>query len=205
MAISVKDIQEKEFSTQAVDGYNAEQVDDFLDAIAEQMSTLIRENLALGGQVKQLEESVKAAETAKTELEQKLPDYNENGYFRNLESAMRESLIGAQRIADETVTEAQKKAQQATDSANASAEKTISEANALAEKTVTEAKAEAEKTLSDANDRAKLITDEADKAVSELKAEAAQLRQFADSYRASFQKLLDDQLAALKESQEALK
>ena len=31
MAISVRDIQEKEFATQATGGYNIEQVDDFLD------------------------------------------------------------------------------------------------------------------------------------------------------------------------------
>ena len=35
MAISVKDIQEKQFSTQASNGYNVEQVDDFLDELAE--------------------------------------------------------------------------------------------------------------------------------------------------------------------------
>ena len=37
MAISVKDIQEKEFPTQA-NGYAVEQVDDFLDEIAAQTS-----------------------------------------------------------------------------------------------------------------------------------------------------------------------
>ena len=40
MAITVKDIQEKEFGTQASGGYNIEQVDDFLDEISEQMAAL---------------------------------------------------------------------------------------------------------------------------------------------------------------------
>ena len=61
MAISVKDIQEKEFSTQAADGYNVEQVDDFLDELAEQLGTMIRESLALTNQVKQLESELAAA------------------------------------------------------------------------------------------------------------------------------------------------
>ena len=68
MAISVKDIQEKEFPTQA-NGYAVEQVDDFLDEIAAQLGTLIRENLALAGHVKKLEEELdesrKTAEEAK--------------------------------------------------------------------------------------------------------------------------------------------
>ena len=38
MAISVKDIQEKQFPTQASDGYNVEQVDEFLDEIADQLA-----------------------------------------------------------------------------------------------------------------------------------------------------------------------
>ena len=46
MAISVKDIKEKDFSSQK-HGYSIEEVDDFLDEIADQVSELIRENLAL--------------------------------------------------------------------------------------------------------------------------------------------------------------
>ena len=130
MAITVRDIQEKEFSTQAANGYDVEQVDDFLDELAEQLGAMMRESAALKEQVKALETSLAAAEATNAEMEKKLPDYNENGYFKNLESAMRESLIGAQRIADETVSEANKKAQQAIDDANAQAEKAVTEMKA---------------------------------------------------------------------------
>lgn len=183
MAISVKDIQEKEFSTQASGGYNVEQVDDFLDELAEQLGTLARENLALSGQVKQLEEDLSAANAQKAELENKTPDYNEGDYFKNLESAMRESLIGAQRIADETVSEANKKAQQTIDDANA----------------------QAEKTLADANAQADAISESAKKAVAEMNAEAERLQSVVNAYRANFKKLLDEQLAALHASDALLK
>lgn len=183
MAISVKDIQEKEFATQAANGYNVEQVDDFLDELAEQLGSMIRENLALNGQVRELQEALAAARTEKTEMEKKLPDYNENGYFRNLESAMRESLIGAQRIADETITEANKKAQQ----------------------TVADANAKAEKTVADANAHAEAVTASAEKTVAEMKAESDRLHAVVDAYRASFKKLLDEQLAALTANEALLK
>ena len=55
MPISVRDIQEKEFSRQKRDGYNIEEVDDFLDEISDQLSVLIRENMALAEQVKTLQ------------------------------------------------------------------------------------------------------------------------------------------------------
>lgn len=183
MAISVKDIQEKEFSTQAADGYNVEQVDDFLDELADQMGNMIRESLSLSSQVKQLEEALAAEKAQRADMEKKLPDYNENGYFRNLESAMRESLVGAQRIADETISEANKKAQQ-----------TVADANAKAEQTVADAKANAE-----------AITAAAQKAVSDLNAEQERLHAVVDAYRANFKKLLDEQFAALKNSEALLK
>ena len=183
MAISVKDIQEKEFSTQAADGYNVEQVDDFLDELAEQLGSMIRESLALSTQVKQLESELAAVKAEKAAMEKKLPDYNENGYFRNLESAMRESLIGAQRIADETITEANKKAQQ----------------------TVADANAQAEKTIADANEQAEAATARAEKAVSELKAEEERLRAVVVAYRDNFQKLLTEQLDALTAGEALLK
>ena len=102
MAISVKDIQEKVFPTQPTGGYNIEQVDDFLDEISEQLGALVRENIALNSELSKLSDALEEKERALTEAQAKTPDYNEAGYFKNLESAMRESLIGAQRLADET-------------------------------------------------------------------------------------------------------
>ena len=183
MAISVKDIQEKVFPTQTAGGYDIEQVDDFLDEIAESLSALIRENLALTAQVTKLDEALTAKEaelSAKdTELAEavaKTPDYNEAGYFKNLESAMRESLIGAQRLADET-----------TAAAKAEADRMVSEAAALAEKTVSDAKAEAA-----------AVTERATVAAAEMKTEFESLKASAETYRASFRKLLEEQLQALK-------
>lgn len=183
MAISVKDIQEKEFATVAENAYDAIQVDDFLDELAEQLGAIMRENLALNNQVKELQAALAAAEAAKEEAEKKAPDYNESAYLKNLESAMRESLIGAQRIADETIAEANKKAQQTIDDSNAQAEKAVADATA----------------------HAKAITDAAEKAVAEMKAESDRLHAVVDAYRANFKKMLDEQLAALKAGEALLK
>ena len=179
MAISVKDIQEKEFSTVSENGYDMEQVDDFLDELAEQLGAMIRENLSLSTQVTELQAALATAQAANAEMEKKLPDYNETGYFKNLESAMRESLIGAQRIADETVTEANRKAQQ----------------------TIEDAKTQAEQTVAEADASAKTITETAKQTVSDLTAEAERLRGVIDTYKAGFKKLVDEQLAALANSE----
>ena len=177
MAISVRDIQEKEFATQAKGGYSVEEVDDFLDEIADQLSALIRENLDLNKQVKALEEDVEAAKKAAAEAEAKTPEYNEKGYFDNLQAAMREAIIGAQRIADETVAEAKTQADQMK-----------AEAREQADATVGQAKTEAEKITADAKGR-----------LESLEQQYEALKASAKSFKADFGRILEEQTALLKD------
>lgn len=176
MPISVKDIQEKVFPTQPSNGYDVEQVDDFLDEIAEQLSALIRENLLLKGQANKLEEELSAKERELKEALARTPDYNEEGYFKNLQSAMRDSLISAQRVADETTTAAKEQS-----------DKMVANAKAQAEKLVADAKAEADR-----------MTASAVSAADAAKAEYDSLKAAADNYRGAFRKLVEEQLQVLK-------
>ena len=189
MAISVRDIQEKEFGTQASGGYNIEQVDDFLDEIAEQMATLVRENLELNKQIKSLETDVKAARLAAEAAEAKTPDYNEKSYFENLQNAMRESLIGAQRIADETLEEANRKAQ-----------KTVSDAQAKADQLTVSAREKADALLNQAKEESEQITADAQGRVETLEKRFDALKAAATNYKAEFSRILDQQATALRES-----
>lgn len=134
MAISVRDIQEKEFAIQAKNGYNVEEVDDFLDEIAEQLAALVRENVELKKQAADLEAEVDAARKAAEEAEKKTPEYNEKSYFDNLQKSMREAMIGAQRIADETKAEAEAQAAQTRAEAEDQANATLNKAQADAER-----------------------------------------------------------------------
>lgn len=141
MAISVKDIKEKDFTAQK-HGYSIEEVDDFLDEIADQVSELIKDNFALKDQLKAAQEAV-PAETVVVEKETK-PEFDDTGYFKNLENAMRESLINAQRIAEETrkkaddeasamIADATNRAEAITADAKAEVEACKAEAQALRE------------------------------------------------------------------------
>ena len=189
MAISVRDIQEKEFGTQASGGYNIEQVDDFLDEISEQMAALVRENLELNNQIKALEGDVKAAREAAEAAEAKTPDYNEKGYFDNLQNAMRESLIGAQRIADETMEEANRKAQ-----------KTVGDAQVQADQITVAAKEKADAMVNQAKQDAEQITADAQGRVETLETRFEALKTAASNYKAEFTRILDQQATALRES-----
>ena len=189
MAISVRDIQEKEFGTQASGGYNIEQVDDFLDEISEQMAALVRENLELNRQIKALEADVQAARTATEAAEAKTPDYNEKSYFQNLQNAMRESLIGAQRIADETLEDANRKAQ-----------KTVGDAQVQADQITVSAREKADALVSQAQREAEELTADAKTRVETLEARYEALKASAAGFKAEFSRMLDQQATALRES-----
>lgn len=186
MAITVKDIHEKEFSKQ-VRGYSIDEVDDFLDELAEQMEVMIKEN----------REALAEAEAAKAELAQLKAEkpatvaapivvaeepksivavapaqpvqqsaaIDEPQYFKNLETTLRETLISAQRLADETVADARKKA------------------NAM---------------IASAEEQAANVTAAAKAEVETHKSEAEELKKAAEDYRARFLRLLEDQAHILK-------
>ena len=171
MAITIKDIHEKEFTKQ-VRGYSIDEVDDFLDELADQMEAMIKENRELAAQVEELKNAAPAAEpvavpvaTPVAEAPQTAPLMDEPQYFKNLETTLRETLINAQRLADETVAEARKKA----NSVLASAEEQAASITA-------NAKAEAETT----------------------RAETVELKATAEDYRARFISLLQEQAKLLK-------
>jgi len=177
MAISVRDIQEKEFATQLKNGYNVEEVDDFLDEIAEQLSALVRENLELKKQAAELEADVAAAKKAAEEAEKRTPDYNEKGYFDNLQKSMREAMIGAQRIADETKAEAEAQAAQ-----------TKAEAEALADATLTKAQADADR-----------ITGGAQAKLDALNEQYEAMKAAAKAFKADFSGILEAGSALLRD------
>ena len=170
MAISVRDIQEKEFAIQAKNGYNVEEVDDFLDEIAEQMAALVRENLEMKKQAAEMEAELEAAK-------KQTPDYNEKVYFENLQKSMREAMIGAQRIADQTKAEAEAQAAQ-----------TKAEAEELANATLAKAQADADRITGGAQAKLDALTEQYEA-----------MKAAAKAFKADFSGILEAGTALLKD------
>lgn len=203
MAITVREIRDKVFTRQ-VRGYNIDEVDDFLDELANQMDTLIRENRDMLVQIQNAENApAKEAPVATSEpvvvqsapvtpvipaapvapvapaapvgqvAAASQPDAMEDtGYFKNLETTLRETLLNAQRIADETVAEARKKANQM---------------------------------LANAEEKASAITAAAKVEAEAAHAEAEEVRKACEEYRGRFMRLVEDQLHVLKADEDLFK
>lgn len=87
--LTPQEVSEHAFAKAGFGGYNMAMVDEFLDQLTEDYTTLYKENAALKSKMKVLVDKVEE--------------------YRSTEEAMRKALLTAQRMADEMVAEAEAK------------------------------------------------------------------------------------------------
>ncbi len=149
--ITAKDIRESTFS-RAARGYKVDEIDEYLEKVADSVEKLTEENKTL---VKKMEI-----------LASKVQEYRED------EDNIRAALITAQRSADAivkeakrsvegSVAEAETKAKAIVDDANSEASKILSDARTSAESLVEETKKKASAVLAEAKNKAETMVTEA--------------------------------------------
>ena len=90
--ITPLDIENKRFSKQMMNGYNVDEVDDFLDELTLEYGKLYKENAELKSQREDLDTDV--------------------GKYKNIETSLQNTLMMAQKTADEIKEVAKKEAEQ---------------------------------------------------------------------------------------------
>ena len=116
--ITPLDIENKRFSKQVVNGYNVEDVDDFLDELVEDY----------GKNYKDLAEANEKIEKLTNDLEQ----------YRNIEATLKNTLVVAQSTADEVKSVAKQQAEQIINDAKAQAEEILKQAKGSSERRLAE-------------------------------------------------------------------
>lgn len=104
------DIENKKFGKQMMNGYNVDEVDDFLDELTLEYGKLYKENAELKSKREELDTDV--------------------GKYKNIENSLQNTLIIAQKTADEITEVAKQQAEQIVKDAEYNAKKTIDELNA---------------------------------------------------------------------------
>ena len=110
--ITPLDIENKKFYKQMVNGYNVEEVDEFLDEVMVAYEKLYKENIELKKNAEEL--------------------HNDVGQYKNIESTLQNTLVIAQKTADEVKETAEKQARQIINEANSKAEQIVREAELAA-------------------------------------------------------------------------
>ena len=105
MDVTARHIHEKQFHD-AWRGYNQEEVDDFLDRVADQMNRLERENVALQERLRDLDQMMATSRSTEDMLKKTLV---------TAQQAAEEAIATARTKAEELVAEAEARAQRAND------------------------------------------------------------------------------------------
>jgi cell division initiation protein len=108
MDLTARDVHEKQFHD-AWRGYNQEEVDDFLDLVAENIDRLLRENESFQRRIQELDRAVSQS--------------------RNTEEMLKKTLLSAQKAANEAIATAKAKAEQLIADAEIGARRTGEEAH----------------------------------------------------------------------------
>ena len=107
--ITPLDIENKKFSRQMMNGYNVNEVDDFLDEITLDYEKLYKENAELKSSKEELNDNV--------------------GKYKTLETTLQNTLVIAQKTADEIQEVAKKQAEQIIKEAEVRAKEELQEVN----------------------------------------------------------------------------
>lgn len=102
-----QEVASHSFAKATLGGYNLAQVDEFLDALTEDFTTLYNENVILKNKLKVLSETVEE--------------------YRATESTMRKTLLAAQKMADDLVEDAKKKQAELVDEAEQNIHERVAE------------------------------------------------------------------------------
>ena len=103
------DIENKRFAKQKLGGYNVDEVDDFLDELTLEYGKLYKENAELKERREELDSDV--------------------GKYRNIENTLQNTLIMAQKTADEITSVAKQQAEQIIKDAEFSAKSSLEDLN----------------------------------------------------------------------------
>ncbi len=150
------DIENKKFP-KSIKGYNEDEVDDFLDQLTIEYEKLYRENADLKSEV----------ESMKRDLE----------HYRSIEHTLQNTLVMAQKTADQM----------------------ISEAKNSAEKIKKDADEEASRTLDGAQSRAKATVESLDRQEFELRKKYEETKKKFEIYRSKMEMILVSQLDMLND------
>ncbi|MEA2452543.1 MAG: cell division initiation protein [Actinomycetota bacterium] len=171
MDVSARNIHEKQFHD-AWRGYNQEEVDDFLDRVAETVDRVLRENQSLQTRIRELDQAVSTS--------------------RDTEEMLKKTLMTAQRASEEAIASAKAKAEQLI----TEAEQRVGKANEEARARMSTLEEEMRRKTLDADRDHATKKRELDASIDRLRVFESELKQrlklFMEQQLKAFEGLVDD-------------
>lgn len=194
MALTPEEVINKRFQpTKFKEGYNPEEVDDFLDEIVIELRGLNAENASLKRQLEEAEAKISLA-----------PVQQQDSALAETESAPAAAATPAPAAAAAPVTAEPTLSPSSATGLLAMAQKVhddyVFEGKRERERLITEGRDEAAKLVSEAEQKSHQVLGDLEKTKSELEVSVAKLRSFENQYRTSLRDYLNKQLTTLEET-----
>ncbi|MGH2816895.1 MAG: DivIVA domain-containing protein [Actinomycetota bacterium] len=177
MSVTSREINEKQFHD-AWRGYNQEEVDDFLDKVAETLDQLERENTALQERLRELDQMVEAS--------------------RSTEEMLKKTLVTAQKAAEEAIATAKQKAERLVSEAEERAQRAREELKERVANAEEEVRMRAARAEEEARTRAAHIEREQEARQQEMQASVDRLQGFETEIKGRLRAFLEQQVKALE-------
>jgi len=177
------EIRKKEFR-RCFRGYDEQEVDAFLDQLTVSFEELLKENARLQDLVERSEQSI--------------------ARYREIEDALKQTMVFAQKNAQELKHNVEKEAEVILQEAHAQAAQVAREAARTAEQTIAEAERRAEELLRRAHQQAENSLAEAHRRVDQLLREYQEIEKQVRVFRAKFRSFLEAQLALLDDEEHGI-
>ncbi len=177
------EIRKKEFR-RCFRGYDEQEVDAFLDQVIVTVEELIKENARLQDLVERSEQNI--------------------ARYQEIEDALKQTMVFAQKNAQELKHNVEKEAEVILQEAHAQAGQITRDAARTAEQTIAEAERRAEELLRRAHQQAEHSLEEAHRRVDQLLREYQEIEKQVKVFRAKFRSFLEAQLALLDDEEHGI-
>ena len=203
MALTPEDVVTKQFQhVRFKEGFDPDEVDDFLDEIVVEWRKTIAENEELKARVAELEAAAAAApvavvETAPEAVVEEVPAPVAAAPATGGAAASAGIIELAQRLHDEHVAEGQAQRDKLISDAQAQRDNLISDAQAQHDKLISDAQAQAASILADAEAKGRDEIARLDAERATLETRISELRQFERDYRSQLRGFIEEKLRDL--------
>jgi cell division initiation protein len=186
MTLTPREIQEKQFHD-AFRGYNHEEVDLFIDQVAEAYETIFKENQTFNRRLEELRDQLNNAPAASPAAAAAAPVQSVPAVRSESEDMLKRMLVTAQETADKAVANARAKAQMLVDGAEIKARRIEEQADSVSSTT-----------LQDAQRRARDLLTTAQQEEAELRDRIEGMRAFEREFRTRLSAFIRSQLELLE-------
>lgn len=177
--LTLKDINEVSFTKTNFAGYKPEEVDEFIDDVIDSFKKLLSDRDKAVKRAAEMQARAADSQKKLSILAEKVENYRQD------EDGIKDAILSAQRVANESIRDAKEKASLMLSDAKEESEKMVSSAKEESEKTLSKSKEESEEIVRNAKIKASKLAEEYIEITEEKRVELEEMKRQVSTFKTS--------------------